>query len=128
MPRMHADELIHHSEALAGLLMFPSLSASNSKKLMADIAELCECLRAYATYLRKHNDKQQEVHASSQPLRDPAVDSVAMVIDASELTPPYANYSCTWTQSLIMIQFASTTSVLLIVFCVELTLASCLFL
>ena len=64
-PRMHADELIHHFEALAGLLLFPSLSASNCQKLMADIAELCECLRAYATYLRKYNDKQQEVHASS---------------------------------------------------------------
>ena len=89
-PRMNADELTHHTEALAGLLMFPSLSASNCKTLMTDIAELCECLRAYATYLKKHNEKQQEVHASSQPLRDPAVYSVAMVIVASELSPPHA--------------------------------------
>ena len=86
-PRMTAGELTHHSKALAGLLMFPALSAANCKKLHADIKELCECLRAYAAYLKKHNEKQQLVHASSQPLRDPAVDSVAAVIVASELSP-----------------------------------------
>ena len=57
-PRMSADELNMHSEALAGLLMPPSLCATNCKKLKADIEGLCECLRAYATYLKKRNEKQ----------------------------------------------------------------------
>ena len=65
------------------MLMFPSLSGSNCKKLKADIEQLCHCLRAYSTYLQKHNEKQQEVHSSPVPLRDPAVDSVAAVIEAS---------------------------------------------
>ena len=41
-------------------------------------------------YLKKHGEKQQLVHASSQPLRDPAVDSVAAVIVAYELSPTYS--------------------------------------
>ena len=88
-PRMNVAELSQHCEALAGLLMFPSLSGSNCKKLKADIEQLCHCLGAYSTYLQKHNEKQQEVHSSPVPLRDPAVDSVAAVIEASIVTPPY---------------------------------------
>ena len=88
-PRMNVAELSQHSEALAGLLMLPSLSGSNCKKLKADIEQLCHCLRAYSTYLQKHNEKQQGVHSSPDPLRDPAVDSVAAVIEASIVTPPY---------------------------------------
>ena len=64
-PRMTAVGLTHQSEALAGLLMFPALSATNCKKLHADIKELCECLRAYPAYLKKHNEKQQLVHAAT---------------------------------------------------------------
>ena len=62
-PKMTAGELTNHSEALVVLLMFPALSSANFKKLHADIKELCECLRAYAAYLKKHNEKQQLVHA-----------------------------------------------------------------
>ena len=56
-PTMTAGELTHHSEALVGLLMFPALSSANLKKLHVDIKDLCECLRAYAAYLKKHNEK-----------------------------------------------------------------------
>ena len=41
-------------------------------------------------YLKKHGEKQQLVHACFQPLRDPAVDSVAAVIVAYELSPTYS--------------------------------------
>jgi len=51
-PRLNAVDLNHHSEALAGLLMLPSLSAPNCKKLVTDISGLSDCLRAYASYLR----------------------------------------------------------------------------
>ncbi len=69
--------------------MLPSLSACNCKKLKADIEKVRDCLKAYSTCLQKHNEKQQEVHASPAPLRDPAVDSVASVIVTSTVTPPY---------------------------------------
>ena len=82
-----APELTHHSKALAGLLMFLALSAANCKKIHAETKELCECLRAYVVYLKKHNEKHHFVHASSTPLRDPPVDSVAAVMVASELSP-----------------------------------------
>ena len=88
-PRMSAEDLDRHSQALAGLLMLPSLSASNCKILRADIDKLCVSLQAYSAYLKKHNVQQQQVHASLQPMRHPTVDSVASVIVASKATPPY---------------------------------------
>ena len=47
-PRTCADRLIQHSQALAGLLMLPSLSASNCIKLKADIEVFNNALQAYS--------------------------------------------------------------------------------
>ena len=90
-PRMTPNELDEHAEALAGLLLLPSLSASNCKKLKTDIEQLSTCLRAYAAYLRKHSEQQAETHHSLVPLRDPSVNSVASIVIASSrpLEPCY---------------------------------------
>ena len=81
-PRMSAEKLTQHSQELAGLLMLPSLSASNCIKLRADIEALSNALHAYSTYLNQHNEQQQHVNSSLEPVRDPAVDSVARIVSA----------------------------------------------
>lgn len=91
-PRMRIERLMQHSQELAGLLMLPSLSASVCFKLRADIEALSNALRAYSTYLKQHSEQQQHVHSSTEPMRDPAVDSVACVVSAGfTLSSPYVS-------------------------------------
>lgn len=71
--------------------MLPSLSASNCIKLRADIEVLSNALHAYSTYLKQHNE-QQHVNSSLEPVRDPAVDSVACIVSVgSALTSAYVS-------------------------------------
>ena len=71
--------------------MLPSLSASNCIKLRADIEVLSNVLHAYSSYLKQHNE-QQHVNSSLEPVRDPAVDSVACIVSAgSTLVSTYVS-------------------------------------
>lgn len=57
-PRMSAERLARHSQALAGLLLLLSLSASNCVKLKGDIEALSNALQTYSKHLQQHTEKQ----------------------------------------------------------------------